>query len=341
MKLVFSSQNSQYEPLSKSYHFRLKETFNSGKKFTIHSISIKLENMTTFPNEVLLCSNSIASMMNKGHFRTFEDGLGHISNVIAYLNKQESGIFYLKNPLTLDLTNNSKIHEFDFYFTDGSGNILDMRETHSPLTTVSDNEILDSQNCLFFTDITHPNTLRDQQNVVVPTPLQGNEQVNYIQDRKSALLQLALAYGQNGLVAGLGNNTFAITRGLNQSWQSYFDSTAWLAGSNPLVQDGTFHFHYLWSMNNVSDFTMHFYNDWMRLAMYQSVFTVIDSANQYTNQSQNIQILAKILAANYSLGNKEQRFSLRLLYPRFAKDECFSSILSEKILSIQILTQRS
>jgi len=36
MKLVFSSQNSQYEPLSKSYHFRLKETFNSGKKFTIH-----------------------------------------------------------------------------------------------------------------------------------------------------------------------------------------------------------------------------------------------------------------------------------------------------------------
>jgi hypothetical protein len=292
MRFVLTSRNATYDETLREYIFELGQPLSNFKKFRILDCSFVLENHTLAPPEIFMRSEKLADNISRGAIREVKkgvnDGLAHSSNVIAYLTENTDKFrYHLKHPIEYEIRRNGFIQRLDFFFTDAEHNKLNMRETQQALTTATDAQIEAIADLLIWTDFTNNNAMTDINNA--PVAAEANLAVNHVQDRKQITLKYSLAYGQNGLTCLVGQ-TVGITRGQNQSWQSFYDGTAWSSGQGVLNDE--FHFHTLFMVNNSNDFCVFFLSEFLYIVLYQGVLCIIKNGNDFTNTA-SLQVLAQ------------------------------------------------
>ena len=290
VRFLFSSKHSNYDEATASYRFNMEKTLHEPRVFALNNVTFVLKNFENPPNEILMCSKKLTQNILRDHFRDFKNGTESLSNVVAYLQHKDGFHYHLTERESFRLNQNQALNIIDFYFTDGNGDLIHMIPTSNSenLTSVTDNEIKDNADTLIFINMEAPLALRNPQNVPYAS-LSGGEEVNYIQCQKSVMCNLALAYGQNGLVNQIGE-TWGISRGTNQSWQSFFDSDWYQPGTGALQDE--FCYHTLFQINDTSNFCFLLLMEALKIVFYQQALVVVVGANDYTNQA-NIQVLAQ------------------------------------------------
>ena len=294
MNCIFSSRNAVYDESTKKYTFNFRSALSNVRTFTIKECSFVLENHNVSPAHVFLRCNQILDNAESGSFREarsgITDGLNHHTSVVAMLVENSQKFrYHLKLPVTFRLRKNCFIEALSFFFTDDSGQILDMRAQSGNLNSpVSDATIDELQDLVFWTDFSAPNKLLDINNS--PVPAEANQNVNYILDRKRPTLSFALAYGTHCSTCLIGQ-TIGITRGENQSWQSFFDGSAWNDGEGTLQDQ--FHFHMLVNLPDISAFCNLVVSEFLYLVVYQNALVVVKNGNDY-NGVLNLQVLQNV-----------------------------------------------
>jgi hypothetical protein len=85
--------------------------------------------------------------------------------------------------------------------------------------------------------------------------------------------------------------TIGVTRGENIGWQSFFDSTAWVSGTQTL--NDVFHFHILINFPDSSAHCQVFLSEFLYIVLYQGSLCIIRNGNDYTNIA-NVQLLQNV-----------------------------------------------
>jgi hypothetical protein len=293
MKAVLSSNNASYDEVSKKYTFAFRNPLSNINYFKILDCSFVLENHTISPAQVFLRSPEILNNTTSGTVREARnganDGLDHHSDIICMLTENAQSFRYnLKQSVTFRLRKNNYINQLTFYFTDSQGNVLDMRATQNNVASASDSQVEAIDDLIFWTDMSKANKLLNVNNA--PVPIEADQNVNYILDRKSTTLVHALQYGTHCTTCLVGQ-TIGVTRGENIGWQSFFDSTAWVAGNQTL--NDVFHFHILINFPDSSAHCQVFLSEFLYIVLYQGSLCIILNGNDYTNTA-NVQLLQNV-----------------------------------------------